>query len=154
VNTVTQEQVDSSIVEKEIKTIELVGKNHCLVAVKLKNGFTIIETSTCVDPENYSEDIGAEICMKKIIDKIWMLEGYKLSSDLNDSSIGKFREDDGFQFVPKDKVEEYDQLLEDLENVDSCSDEYYDLCDKIESFRAEHCTSFEGDFFDQDVKLA
>jgi hypothetical protein len=81
-NTVTQEMVENSIVEKEVKTIDLVGKKHCLVAVKLKNGFTIIETSTCVDPANYSEEIGADICMKKIKDKIWMLEGYQLQTKL------------------------------------------------------------------------
>lgn len=81
-NTVTQEQVDSAITEKNIQTIELVGKKHTLVAVKLANGFTIIETTTCVDPANYSEEIGAEICLKKIKDKIWMLEGYALQTKL------------------------------------------------------------------------
>ena len=81
-NTVTQEQVDDSIVKKEIQTIELVGKKHTLVAVKLKNDFTIIETTTCVDPDNYCEKIGAEICMKRIKDKIWMLEGYNLQTEL------------------------------------------------------------------------
>ncbi len=81
-NTVTQAMVDNAIVEWDIKTIELVGKKHCLVAVKLRNGFTIIETSTSVDPANYSEDIGADTCMKKIKDKIWMLEGYALQTSL------------------------------------------------------------------------
>ena len=45
-NTVTQEQVDVSIVKKEVKTIELVGKKHTLVAVSLKNVFTVVETTT------------------------------------------------------------------------------------------------------------
>ena len=83
VNTVTQERVDSRIVEKEIKTVELVGKKHTLVAVKLSNGFSIIETTTCVSSENYSEKIGAEICMEKITNKIWMLEGYLLQEKLS-----------------------------------------------------------------------
>ena len=82
-NTVTQNQVDSAIIETEIQTIELVGKKHTLVAVRLKNGFTIVETTTCVDPANYNEEIGAEICLKKIKDKIWMLEGYNLQTELN-----------------------------------------------------------------------
>lgn len=81
-NTVTQEDVDGAIEQIEVKTMDLVGKKHCLVAVKLQNGFTIIETSTCVDPNNYSEEIGSEICLNKIKDKIWMLEGYVLQSQI------------------------------------------------------------------------
>lgn len=31
----------------------------------MENGFTLRESTTCVDPSNYSEDIGKEICLKK-----------------------------------------------------------------------------------------
>ena len=82
-NTVTQDQVDNAIVKTEVITVELVGKKHTLVAVSLKNGFTCVETATCVDPDNYSEEIGAEICLAKIKDKIWMLEGYNLQTALS-----------------------------------------------------------------------
>lgn len=78
-NSVTEALVNRKIVQTEIKSIQLVGKMHTLVAVRLENGFTIIETSTCVDPANYNEEIGVEVCLKKIHDKIWMLEGYLLS---------------------------------------------------------------------------
>lgn len=83
-NTVTLEQVESSIVEKEVRTVSIVGKLHTMVAVRLVNDFTIIETTTCVDPDNYSEEIGSSICMDKIMSKIWMLEGYNLSSKLKE----------------------------------------------------------------------
>jgi len=86
-NTVTKEIVESRIVEKEVKTVELVGKKHTLVAVKLKNGFTIIETTTCVSSENYSEEIGAEMCMERITNKIWMLEGYLLQEKLSEVQL-------------------------------------------------------------------
>ncbi len=82
-NTVTVDRVKSRIVEKEVKTIDLVGKKHTIVAVKLANGFTCVETSTCVDPANYSEEVGAEICMARIENKIWMLEGYLLQESLS-----------------------------------------------------------------------
>ena len=41
----------------------------------LRNGFEIIETSTCVDAQ-----LGEEICMKKIKDKIWYLLGFLLQT--------------------------------------------------------------------------
>jgi len=82
-NIVTQELVESKIVETEIKTIDLVGKKHTIVAVRLTNGFTCIETSTCVDPKNYSEKIGADMCLERVKNKIWMLEGYLLQEKLS-----------------------------------------------------------------------
>ena len=82
-NTVTPGQVDNCIIKKEVKTVEMAGKKHTLVAVELRNGFTCIETATCVDPDNYSEEIGTKVCMERIKNKIWMLEGYLLQEKLN-----------------------------------------------------------------------
>jgi hypothetical protein len=47
------------------------------------NGFEIVESSSCVDKENYSEELGVEICMEKIRDKIWMLLGFLLQTDVS-----------------------------------------------------------------------
>lgn len=74
---ISQEMVDSFIKTKEVSTI---GNKTTLVRVTLVNGFEIIETSACVDPDNYSEEIGGEVCLKKIKDKIWMLLGFLLQT--------------------------------------------------------------------------
>ena len=57
---VTQDQVDGFIKTTEVMTI---GEKTTLVHATLENGFTITKTSACVDPENYDEKIGSEICM-------------------------------------------------------------------------------------------
>ena len=49
-----------------------------IVAVQLKNGFVLVESSSCVDPINYSEAIGMSICIERIKNRLWELEGYKL----------------------------------------------------------------------------
>lgn len=69
--------VEDFIKEKHISTI---GDKTTLVRVVLKNGFEIIESSACVDKANYNEVIGAECCMNKIKDKIWMLLGFLLQT--------------------------------------------------------------------------
>lgn len=69
--------VEDFIKETHVSTIE--GKTT-LVRVVLKNGFEIIESSSCVDPDNYSEAIGAECCLEKIKDKIWYLLGFLLQT--------------------------------------------------------------------------
>lgn len=69
--------VEDFIKEKHISTI---GDKTTLVRVVLKNGFEVIESSACVDKANYNEEIGAECCMNKIKDKIWMLLGFLLQT--------------------------------------------------------------------------
>ena len=40
------------------------------------------ESTTCVDPANYNEEIGKEICLRKLEDKVWFLLGYQLQEQL------------------------------------------------------------------------
>ena len=72
---VTQEQVDRFIKTTEVMTI---GEKTTLVHATLENGFTITKTSACVDPENYDQKIGAEICMEHIKNEVWYLLGFLL----------------------------------------------------------------------------
>lgn len=71
------QMVEDFIKEKHVSTI---GDKTTLVRVVLGNGFEIIESSACVDKANYNQEIGAEICMEKIKDKIWMLLGFLLQT--------------------------------------------------------------------------
>lgn len=74
--------VGPEMVEKFIKEIHVstIGDKTTLVRCILVNGFEIIESSACVDKANYSEEIGAEVCMNKIKDKIWCLLGFLLQT--------------------------------------------------------------------------
>lgn len=64
---------------KSYEVIEPDGKTT-IVHATLKNGFTLTESSSCVDPANYSREIGVEICMERIINKIWELLGFLLQT--------------------------------------------------------------------------
>jgi len=82
-NTVTQEMIDGLIYDSKISAGTLWDKTT-YVSVKLPNGFVITETSSCVDPKNYDYNLGYEICMERIKNKLWELEGYKLASKIYD----------------------------------------------------------------------
>ena len=57
--------------------------NKCtIVACQLENGYVIVESAPCIDPRNYSIEVGIEECMKKIVDKVYELEAYVLSEEL------------------------------------------------------------------------
>ncbi len=81
-NKIHPEDVENMISKIEVLTITPPGTKSktTLVQCVLLNGFVITESSACVDPANYSEEIGAEICMKKIKDQIWFLMGFLMQS--------------------------------------------------------------------------
>ena len=68
------------IIENSEFHIDTVFDKCTVVSCRLPNGFVIVESSACVDPDNYNEDMGIEICTNKIVDKIWELEGYALQN--------------------------------------------------------------------------
>lgn len=74
---ISQEMVDDFIVATEVTTM---GDKCTVVRAVLRNGFEIVESSACVSAENYDEKLGADICMKKIKDKVWFLLGFLLQT--------------------------------------------------------------------------
>jgi hypothetical protein len=80
-NTVTKEQINK-IYNDSIKNNSTIFGKCYLMAVQLPSGFIIVESSACVDVENYNPVMGAEICKERIMNKIWELEGYRLQNEL------------------------------------------------------------------------
>ncbi|MEE0872543.1 MAG: Gp49 family protein [Ruminococcus sp.] len=82
-NTVTEQQIEDLLANSEIDVRTVFGK-VTVVCCKLPNGFVITEASGAVDPTNYSEETGRDICMERITNKLWELEGYALSCKIAD----------------------------------------------------------------------
>ena len=74
---VGQKMVDEFVSSIETTTL---GDRTTVARCILRNGFEIVESSSCVDPKNYSEKMGEEICMGKIKDKIWNYLGFLLQT--------------------------------------------------------------------------
>jgi hypothetical protein len=81
-NTVTQEHVDEIMRNSEVFTDTYYDKTT-VVTAKLPNGFVIVESSSCVDPANYDVQLGIDICLERIKNKVWELEGYVLQTKLS-----------------------------------------------------------------------
>ena len=61
--------------KEELSTI---GQKTTMLHVTLPSGFEDVEASSCVDPANYNEDIGAQICTDRIKEKLWDRLGFML----------------------------------------------------------------------------
>lgn len=77
----TQEDIDAIIRSSEVNHFK-VGEKTTLVQLVMPTGFTLTESSSCVDPAKYDHDMGVNLAMKKVEDKIWFLEGYVLQNVL------------------------------------------------------------------------
>ena len=58
--------------------IRQLDEKTTLVRTELKNGFVSIEGSSCVDPKNYDHQIGSEVALRRIKDKVWASLGFVL----------------------------------------------------------------------------
>ena len=74
--TVTLEQIEKRIVKKEFYRHGNTTLTICILT--LDNGFTVTGESACVDPANFSAEIGEQIAYENAREKIWALEGYLL----------------------------------------------------------------------------
>ena len=83
-NKVSNEQINQ-IMENAVITCNTLHEKVTIVTAKLYNDFVIVEASGAVDKENYSEEIGKEICLERIRNKVWELEGYHLACKLSDN---------------------------------------------------------------------
>lgn len=82
-NKVTKKDIDNILAKTFVK-VEKYGDKTVVLMATLPNGFAIVESSSCVDPVNFDMSVGEEICMDKLVDKIYELEGYKLQSKLHE----------------------------------------------------------------------
>lgn len=76
---VTEQHIKDLMAASEKQVFTVFGK-CTIVAVKLPNGFVLTESSACVDPANYDEELGVNLCIDRITDKLWELEGYLLQN--------------------------------------------------------------------------
>lgn len=73
-NTVTQEMVEGFLTN--VSATSLTDGKTTLVKGEMATGFVEYFPTSCVDPRNYSEEIGKYIGTKRILDGIWKMLGF------------------------------------------------------------------------------
>jgi hypothetical protein len=68
------ESVIANIAFKEVE-----GTTTTLCILTLKNGYTVIGKSACIDKAAFNAEIGRDIAYGDAFEKIWELEGYRLT---------------------------------------------------------------------------
>lgn len=85
----TLEDIERKIKGKRFTVLEDGRTTIC--NIYLENGFTVRGESSCVNPENYDEEIGKRISFENAKKKIWMLEGYLLQERIYQNKLKEGR---------------------------------------------------------------
>lgn len=80
---ITEQMVNDFIVSHESTRLG----NHTVVLVRLRNGFTLIEESACVDPANYDQAIGEKYALEKAKKHVWNHLGFLLATARNGINV-------------------------------------------------------------------
>jgi len=80
---INEQMVDDFIAKHESTRMG----NHTVVLVTLRNGFTLIEESACVDAANYDQAIGEKYALAKAKQRVWNLLGFLLATARNGINV-------------------------------------------------------------------
>ena len=84
---VSKDYVESFIQEITSETKDIYGKLITVCYILLKNGWVIVDSSACVNPKNYSKEVGEDICKARAVKKVWEYLGF-LAQTLELDNIG------------------------------------------------------------------
>jgi len=76
----TPDEIDRAIIAEQYHVFP--GTSLTVCALTLRNGFQVVGESASASPENFDAELGRKISRKSARNKIWMLEGYRLRSEL------------------------------------------------------------------------
>lgn len=74
---VSYEKIEKLMAEANIYVTTFFDKTT-VVAAQFPNGFVITESFSCIDPRAYNMLYGKEICLRRIKERLWEMEGYSL----------------------------------------------------------------------------
>lgn len=114
---ITEEYISEIMENSEFEVFTSFDK-CTIVSCRLPNGFVITESSSCVNAEDYNEEVATNICLDKIADKVWELEAYRLQQHIWESENVCCCEDcEGCSCE-----EEFDECLDTDLDCDDCKD--------------------------------
>lgn len=78
---VTKELIESRIDGVDYKTVVIAGQKMMFCGICMDNGFVVVgKPATCIDPENWRDEIGKKISYDNAFSEIWKLEAYRMMS--------------------------------------------------------------------------
>lgn len=79
---VSMDSIKARIVEVDYETVRIAGQKLMYCGIRMDNGFVVVGSpATCVDEDNWRDEIGQKVSYDNTFSDIWKLEGYRLKSE-------------------------------------------------------------------------
>lgn len=72
---IIKEDVENFITNVDVTTI---GEKTTVVNAHTRSGFDMVRHSSCVDPKNYSKELGKQYAMEEVVNSLWSHLGFVL----------------------------------------------------------------------------
>lgn len=72
---ILKEDIENFITDIDVTTI---GEKTTVVNAHTRSGFDTVRHSSCVDPKNYSEELGKQYAMEEVVNDLWAHLGFVL----------------------------------------------------------------------------
>lgn len=79
-NRITIDDVHAEIVSAQYHLFP--GTTTTVCCLTLRNGFTVLGKSACVDPTSFNELVGRDIARAEAVDEVWKFLGFRLCDQL------------------------------------------------------------------------
>lgn len=79
-----RDRVTVTDMEAKMKNVEyhiLPGTTMTICQITMENGYVVLGSSACVDPENFNEALGEKYSYEDAVSELWSLEGYLLAQE-------------------------------------------------------------------------
>ncbi len=78
---VKPQDIVDRIEEIDFQTVTLAGNKFMYCGIKMKGGFVVVgKPATCIDPENWRDQIGQQVSFNNTFEEIYKLEAYRKMS--------------------------------------------------------------------------
>ncbi|MBM5213024.1 Gp49 family protein [Vibrio parahaemolyticus] len=78
---VKPQDIVDRIEDIDFQTVTLAGNKFMYCGIKMKGGFVVVgKPATCIDPENWRDQIGRQVSFNNTFEEIYKLEAYRKMS--------------------------------------------------------------------------
>lgn len=71
---IPEEKINQLLADSEIYAAKM-GKKTTVVHATLPNTFEVVASAACNSPAEYDHEVGKQVAMKRLRDKVWELAG-------------------------------------------------------------------------------
>ena len=81
---IPEQVIDRLMEDSDYEVYDCFG-SCTVVVMKMPNGYVLVESSGCINPEQYDRELGIKYCKEALKRRAWQLEGYRRKHEYHET---------------------------------------------------------------------